>query len=41
MRRSNYGKTKSVFRLQAFLELAVGEEKLKTAQALADARVTY
>ena len=39
--RANSGKLRSVFKLQAFLELAVGKERLKAAQAVANARVTY
>ncbi len=39
--RVNSGKVRSVYKLQAFLELAVGEERLKAAQAIANARVTY
>ncbi|CAL5220174.1 g2142 [Coccomyxa viridis] len=39
--KANSGKLRSVFKLQAFLELAVGKERLKAAQAVANARVTY
>ena len=39
--RSYSGKAQSVYKLQAFLELAVGEKRLKAAQELANARVTY
>lgn len=39
--REHWGKERATFRLQAFLELAVGRERLKAAQDLAAARITY
>lgn len=39
--RENWGKEKATVRLQAFLELAVGEERLKAAQDIVKAKVTY
>ena len=39
--RSHSGKARSVYKLQAFLELAVGDQRLKAAQELANARITY
>ena len=39
--RSHSGKAQSVYKLQAFLELAVGDQRLKAAQELANARITY
>ena len=39
--RSHSGKAQSVYKLQAFLELAVGDQRLKAAQELANTRITY
>ena len=39
--RSHSGKARSVYKLQAFLELAVGDKRLRAAQELANARITY
>ncbi|CAL8470763.1 g10305 [Coccomyxa elongata] len=39
--RENWGKGKATLRLQAFLELAVGQDRLQAAQELVKAKVTY
>ena len=39
--RSHSGKARSVYKLQAFLELAVGDQRLRAAQELANARISY
>lgn len=39
--RENWGKERATLRLQAFLEIAVGRERLQAAQDLVKAKVTY